>query len=202
MATVRLERNTTLNNTSSPENSATQPKKGFHKISIGEFASRWFYVSRINVIARSLLNAAANSARIATRAGKNFPHQVKILTNSIKILTVVNLSLTVVDLKNMSKSLFKSFSLGDKEGIALGMLSWTLIATDAFDTMTGLVNATLTLANATPVAVFSKISLPMGLFLSTFGIVSRGITFAKTHHLHQQIKNDILSKRGLKCKLP
>lgn len=141
------------------------------------------------IISRNLLNASARSARILAFTKEGFPHTVKNLTTGMKLFSIVGVPFSIFDLKAVAQKIFNSFSASDKEGVALGTLSFSIIALDIFDSVTTFVNATLRLTSSSlsPLQLFTSLDLPIGVALVGMGTLSRTIQVVKTFQFNRNI---------------
>ena len=165
-----------------------RPTHRFRLISYEKSEHVWSYVGKIAIITRNLLNAAANNCRNVLNVSKDFPAQVKNITTHMKLLSIVGIPFSLVDLKSNVQKVLKSFLLNDKEGVVLGSLSLSIIAADAFDSLTTFINTALTVASLNPIKAFSTISLPMAFAMSGLGVVSRTVQIAKSVMLYKNIR--------------
>jgi hypothetical protein len=134
------------------------------------------------------LNAAARSDRVLAAAGPDFPHKVKYIVTRMKLFTIVSVPFSCTALKATVQKIFKSMHLHDHEGIALSMLSLTVISADIVDSVTTFVNAALETASKQAIPAFSALGLPLGYTITTVGTISRIIQIAKTCHLYNSLK--------------
>jgi hypothetical protein len=146
----------------------------------------WSYLGKISLLARSILNAAARSCSIIAMAGSHFPDVVKDITNQLKLLSIVSLPFSVVDIHSAAGKIFAGFLAKDAEGSVLSALSFTIIAADIVDSVATFINAALVLSSANPIALFSAIGLPLGFTMVGLGIISRTIQIAKDSNLYRQ----------------
>lgn len=185
----------------------------FKKISFSACGHLWSYLGKIALITRQLLNAAANNVVLLCKAAKNLnltcqaakdlSAKIKNITTHMKLLSIVSVIFSIPDLKATAQKMLKNFLWRDKEGFALGALTFTIIASDIFDSITTFVNASLTIASKKTIGIFSAIALPLGYIMSGLGTISRIIQIAKSHHLYRKIKQEvdsgtILNKDSLK----
>ncbi|MFI5344635.1 MAG: hypothetical protein ACHQUC_10510 [Chlamydiales bacterium] len=166
----------------------------FSRITFKQLEHIWSYVGKIVLISRNLLNAAARSPCILSLVSENFPHKIKNITTRMKLFSIVSVPFSLADINATSQKILKSFSMDDKEGVALGLLSLAIIAADAFDSLTTFINAALTIAGIDPIKLISSIDLPVAFAIAGMGTLSRTIQIAKTYSLYRKINSEILQK--------
>lgn len=166
----------------------------FSKITFRQLEHIWSYVGKIVLISRNLLNAAARSHFILSLVDENFPHKIKNITTRMKLLSIVSVPFSFADIHSTCNKILKSFSIGDKEGVALSLLSLAIIAGDAFDSLTTFINSALTIAGIDPMKFVSLIELPLAFAIAGMGTLSRTIQIAKTYSLYRKINSEILQK--------
>lgn len=169
--------------------------------SIKACAHSWSYLGKIALLARQLLNAAANNTVFLCKASKNLqftcetakklPGHIKNVTTHMKLLSVVGFIFGVFDLKAANQKLLNNVFYKDKEGIALSAISVTIMAADVLDSITTFVNTTLTLRSMKTVGAFSALGLPLGYIMSGLGIVSRTVQIAKSCQLYHKIQSGV-----------
>jgi hypothetical protein len=157
----------------------------------------WSYLGKIALIIRSFLNATARNVSFVCKAGKDYADKLKNFTTHMKLLSIVGVIFSMVDLQASYQKFLKNVFFKDWEGIALSTISVTIIASDILDSVTTFVNTTLAIACAKTVSLFSALGLPLGFVMSGLGTVSRMVQIAKASILHGKIHHEIISKRYL-----
>lgn len=144
----------------------------------------WNYIGKLESLARQTLNTLIRTSRLIALTGKRFTKNVTTAITSMKLLSIVGISFSLVSLKNTALKIFQQMRYRDAEGVALGSLSFTITAGGVFDSVTTFVNAVLTLASKPVVGLFSAVGIPLGLALSSLGIIQRGIDITKAFSLY------------------
>lgn len=160
----------------------------------GSAEHAWSYVGKISSLTRNLINAAAKSTKITALTGGKIAKHAPTITNSLRLLSIISMPFTLVSIKNTTMGIFNHLRNRDAEGLVLGSLSLTMLATDAFDSVTTFVNAALSLASLPTVGLFSTIAIPVGLLGSGIGSILRLVSLGKGVHLHEQIRKNIISQ--------
>lgn len=151
----------------------------------------WNYVGKIGAISRQVISASTQSATITTiTSGKIVKHAPKI-TAALRTLSIISVPFSLVSLKNLTFKLFDHIRNRDAEELALSSLSFSIQAADVFDSITTFVNATLSLAAKPTIAIFSTLGIPLGLFMSGAGGISRSINIAKSLNLYHQLNKHV-----------
>ena len=99
----------------------------------------------------------------------------------------------------MTRKIFMAFKTNDKEAIALGGLSFTIIAVDIFDSAATFINAFLPTISLLPIVTLAATGLPLGFIISGLGTVSRTIQIAKALNLYPKSEGD--ATKELKSKI-
>lgn len=172
----------------------------FYDFSYAQSEHYWSYLGKINIASRHLLNAAAQNLRTTVWFGPGFPQKVKNLTTHMKLLAIVSVFFSLNDFSSAVQKISKSRRHSDTEGIALETLSATIIAVDAFDSLTTFVNAALAVASLNPIQTFSRLGLSMAFTIVGLGTISRIIQAVKTYNLANSISQDVLSAENCKNK--
>ncbi|MCE2982220.1 MAG: hypothetical protein LW832_01515 [Parachlamydia sp.] len=133
----------------------------------------WSYLGKIVLLTRHLLNATSRSSRLVPMLGDNFPQKVVKMTTRLKLFSIVGVPFSLVSLKSISEKIFKSYSLNDKEAVALGSLAFTITSIDAFDSTATFANTVLLLSARSPIARLSALGMPCGFAMTGLGIISR-----------------------------
>ena len=147
-------------------------------ISIRDYERPWSYLGKVAILARHMMNAFA----------KEHP-QVKAIVTPMKLLSIVSVPFTLLNIKSVAKGLFKSIQLGDAEGAYMSTLSLTIMAADIIDSAATFTNTTLTLASQRTIQILSTIGLPLAASITTLGTVSRTIKITKSFFLYLEIAN-------------
>lgn len=161
----------------------------------------WSYGRKLLLVSQSLLNAAARTPSIILNAGPEFADKAKATVTKTKLLSIVSATFTLNDLKGCTQKIFKSFSLNDKEGVALSTLSFSIMSADALDSITTFVNSLLTVIGKAPIALFSSMGLPLALFMNGAGTVSRTIQIIKASIFIRKTECDFKSSLENKKKI-
>ncbi len=90
-------------------------------------------------------------------------------------------------MKALVQKISKSFVINDREGAAMGSLSFAITAADAIDSVSTFVNSILAVTARASIEILSAIALPLGLGISVTGTFSRSIQMAKAFSLYQKI---------------
>ena len=151
----------------------------------------WSYGGKIVLLARNILNALGKILFVTTK----FPHKIKILVTRMKLLSIISVPFSLVNLKSIVQKIFKSFSINDKEGVALGLLSFTMTTADAFDSITTFVNSFFNVVANKSIEVLSLIGLPISFAITGIGIISRTIQIAKAVNLYKKLQPKIFAKK-------
>lgn len=160
-------------------------------ISYAQCETFWRYAGKVVIILRNLLNAAARSPAIVAKTGIPFSMQAKYIATAMKMFALVSVPFSWTDLKSISNKIRKCYQLDDKEGMALGTLSATIVALDIFDSSTTFINAALLTSSRESVPIFSTLGLPVGFAMASLGIISRTIQIAKACKLNSEINQFI-----------
>ncbi len=164
-----------------------QTTNRFCPITFAQCEHAWSYIGKIAILSRHLMNAAANQQHLVSWSDADFPHRIKNISTHLKLLSIVSVLFSLADLISTAQRIFKSFLLKDKEGVALGALSFVIIAADTFDSITTFVNSALSIASLPPIEAFSAIGLPIAFAVAGMGTLSRAIQIAKALHLYLSI---------------
>jgi len=179
----------------------------FQPLSFGEFERFWSYGGKLSMLTRNLLNAMIRTPYIVCLAGVNSADSMKSTVIHMKLLSIVSVPFSLVDMKALIKKISNSFMINDQEGAALSSLSFAITAGDAVDSVSTFVNSVLTVSARASIGILSAIALPLGLSISVTGTFSRTIQIVKTFSLYQRIhisnfsedkyRNKALFKQGL-----
>lgn len=149
----------------------------------------WSYLGKIIILARHLLNAASKNCYAISLLGKDLPERVKVITTRLKLSSIVGIPFSLVSLKSISEKIFNNFLISDREGVALGSLSFTIVFIDVIDSLATFVNTILTLSARTPIASLSALGLPFGFAMSGLGSISRTTHIAKACQVYKRVSN-------------
>ncbi len=156
-------------------------------ISHAEKEHVWSYASRVTLLTRHLLNAAAKNRLIVSIMGSDFPKKVSLLTTEMRLLSLVGVPFSLGDIQLFFQRILASHQAKDPEGIAMAGLSLSIVLADVFDSITTFINASLVHFCHNPVALFAQLGLPTAFTISGLGTVSRTIQIAKSLHLFNRI---------------
>ncbi len=172
--------------------------KRFCSFSYSECEHIWSYLGKIILITRNLLNAAARNCMLLAETGQNFGVKIKEVVTHMKLFSIFSAFFSLKDLKLSAHKVLKSISLGDKEGIALTALSTAIIAADIFDSLTTFINTVLLLVSSAVNQTLSALGLPLGLAISSAGVLSRSIQLTKTLKLSRTLKRSLVVNSNYK----
>ena len=161
--------------------------------SFTQCAHVWSYAGKSFLIARNLLNASARSGRIKALAGKNFSDQVKTITTHMKLLSIVSVPFSLMDLHMSIQKAWKSLKANDKTGLTLNALSSTILVLDILDSMSTFVNAALGVMGRELNAPLSALGLPMAFTMLGIGSMTRVIHIFKTKQLNRKMSMGLLA---------
>lgn len=171
-------------------NTQIRPQIGCPSYSQCEHA--WSYIGKIGVLTRSLLNAAAKTEGIVHRLGDKFPVFVSQITIRLKLLSLVSIPFSLVDLKGMIEKTAKA--LYDQEwstGVTT-MLSISIVICDIFDSTMTFLNNSLTLLGRIPFQFNAPLDLPLAFYMSGMGICTRSIQIFRTYRIYQKVDEESL----------
>jgi hypothetical protein len=159
-----------------------------------QFEHFWSYGGKVLLITRNVLNAVAKSSTAIYIAGADLPLRIKSIITRLKLFAIVGVPSSLMDLKSVVQKIFNSFRLQDAEGVALATLSFSIIAADAFDSVTTFANAMFALTLSTPFEIFAATGMPIAAMINGFGTISRTIQVAKGCNLYRNLNPDHLEK--------
>lgn len=183
-----------LNSTSYASFSPMSSSNKFKNLSYAECEHIWSYGGKLNLLLRNFLNAAARSPMVVFFVGKASSCTMKTLVTRLKLLSIVSVPFSLVDITSISQKMGKSFSINDKEGLLMSSLSLTMTASDALDSFSTFTNSLLTVSSGDPIQLFSLIGLPLGFIIAGTGTVSRTIHVAKGLNLYKNIQPESFLK--------
>lgn len=152
----------------------------------------WSYIGKIAVLTRSFLNAAAKTESIVHRLGDQFPVFVNQITIRLKLLSLVSIPFSLVDLKGMIEKTGKA--LYDREwgdGVTT-MLSISIVICDIFDSTMTFLNNSLTVLGKIPFQFNAPLDFPLAFYMSGMGICTRSIQIFKTYQVFQKVDEESL----------
>ncbi|MBA2727674.1 MAG: hypothetical protein H0U49_05825 [Parachlamydiaceae bacterium] len=175
----------------------------FRILSYDQCEHAWRYLGKISITVRNLLTAATKVPEILAVTGENFTAKVKNISNHLRLFAIVSVPFSLFDMTSAVQKIYKSFQLDDLNGVALGTLSFSIISTDLFDSISTFVNATFALAEFEPIQILSVLSLPLPIALASMGTVSRSVQITNAYRLHKLVCDKLLSKStyGIKAAL-
>lgn len=139
----------------------------------------WSYVGKGVIFTRHVLNAISKSCHLVTLSCNSLSDRVKHITTCMKLFSLVSVPFSVVTLKLTASKIIRSYDIDDREGVCMGSLSFMLISTDAFDSLTTFVNAALALSSRPVIGLFSDLGIPLGFTMAGLGTVLRTINIVK-----------------------
>ncbi|MBN9377239.1 MAG: hypothetical protein BGO14_09100 [Chlamydiales bacterium 38-26] len=157
----------------------------------------WSYLGKISLISRQILNATSTSIRLMCHQGKDIKGTLKSVITHMKLLSIVGVPFSILDVKNLAIKIFHDFLNRDKEGIILSTLSVTILLADIFDSLTTFVNSVLAAASV-PISILASVGMPLAYVMSGLGIVLRTIQIARGAHFYKEVKHQLLSKDKFK----
>lgn len=176
------------------QNTIVPQQKQLGMITYAKSEQIWSYAGKMLSITRSLLTAAAVSTRVVSQLGADFPAKVKNIVTHLKLFSICSVPFNLVDMKTTCEKIGKSSAINDKEGIAMGALSFTVLVTDTFDSITTFVNSVLATLTSCPMQIFSSLGLPAAFVMTSLGSIARTIQIAKASHLYCKINPEIASE--------
>jgi hypothetical protein len=152
----------------------------------------WSYIGKIAVLTRSLLNAAAKTESIVHRLGDKFPVFVSQITIRLKLLSLVSIPFSLVDLKGMIEKTAKALYDREWSTGTTTMLSISIVVCDIFDSTMTFLNNSLTLLGRVPFQFNAPLDFPLAFYMSGMGICTRSIQIFKTYRVFQKVDEENL----------
>lgn len=185
-----------LDNTSFAKTLPVRGVNKFKNLSYAECEHFWSYAGKLNLLLRNFLNASARSPMIVFFAGNAFPCTVKSLVTRMKLLSMISVPFSLVDVTSIFKKINNSLLINDKEGVGLSSLSLMMTISDAVDSFSTFINSLLIVTKGNPIQIFSLLGLPLGFIIAGTGTVSRTIYIAKALNLYRNIQPEHFFKIG------
>lgn len=154
----------------------------------------WSYGDRITGLARSLLNISLRTsvARLHLKETTVLP-----VIARLKLFTFLNVAFNARAIGGVFQDIIKGMTRGDGEGVALGLLSVTVIAMDSIDNFTNAANALLPMLSRTPFLILEAINLPLVFGLLGLATLQKLIQIVKMQRVFRQFQGLITDGRSL-----
>lgn len=152
----------------------------------------WSYIGKMAVLTRSLLNAAAKTPSIVHQLGDRFPNCVNQITIRLKLLSLVSIPFSLVDLKGMIEKTGTSLYNREWDSGFTTMLSISIVICDIFDSTMTFLNNSLTVLGKIPFQFNVPLDFPLAFYMSGMGIVTRSIQIFKTYRVFQKVDEESL----------
>lgn len=163
------------------------------KIVIEKCESVWSYLGKTMVFTRHVLNVVLKNSYRFTVGCKNFDNRITSAIAHLKVFSIVGVPFSLMAIPNTAQKIFKNIQSNDKEGAALTSLSLVVITADIMDSMSTIINASLTLASKVPLEILSTIGLPLAFTVVGLGSLLRSVQLAKTYLFYRNLKKEVFS---------
>ena len=139
----------------------------------------WNYAGKALPLGRNLLNASIRGATWLKFGYKGEDAKIKSLITRIKLFSAIGITLDLISIPSIIRKIGNSLKAHDREGAALASFSFAILATDIFENMTGVVNASLEVMGRATIGWVPAVAWPLAFGMVNCSAVLRGI---KLHH--------------------
>ncbi len=157
----------------------------------------WNYLGKVPLLTRHVLNISIKVCRHFDLACRKSEDKILRVITELKLFSIVGIPFSVRSIKSVSDKIFKSYALGDKEGVALASFSFTIMLMELFDSVTTLINTISTLATHTSIEAISAMGSPLSIGIIGASSISRFIQLIKTHLVFKKFQQQNVFSKAL-----
>lgn len=153
----------------------------------------WGYLGKSLLATRHFMNATARSARLFAIGSRGVQRIQKAVTG-LKLFAIVSVPFNIAAIPSQMAKVGKHIHVKDGEGVVLASLSFSLIATDIFDSLTTFVNAVLQTFSKPIPSWLSSLGMPIAVSMVTMGSIARRIRLIRLKEFHSDLECKLIQK--------
>jgi hypothetical protein len=153
----------------------------------------WAYLGKSLLAARHAMNATIRSGRWIAIGCKDIK-RIQTAVIRLKLFTVLSIPFSAVSLPSLIAKIGQNVRWKDVEGTFLASLSFGLVATDMFDSLTTFVNALLQTFSYPTVGWISTMGAPLAFSMTAMGSLSRSIRLTRLGEFHRELEKELINK--------
>jgi hypothetical protein len=148
------------------------------------------YGSRISSFTRSLLQTSLKIISPYTLGGRNLEGRVSHYSTRLKLLNALRIPFNAANVPAEAAKIGRTYASGDRKGMALTTLSFSILALDLADGLGTFVNTALAMGSYPVSSLIASTGTPLGLTISGMATLSRTIHIISTLRFARRLNSE------------